>query len=101
MNITTAARNHIVKIVDERKGLRVGIKGGGCSGLSYHFQLDTEREKDLVLESNGIKVYVDPKSDVYLKDVTLDYEETLMRQGFNFVNPHVVRNCSCGSSFSV
>jgi len=101
MNITDAAWKHISRIVPEGKALRIGVRGGGCSGLSYVFQLDTEREKDLVLESNGIKVYVDPKSDVYLKDVTLDYEETLMRQGFNIVNPHVVKSCGCGSSFSV
>ena len=100
MIITEAAWKHIYRIVSEGKSLRVGVRGGGCSGLSYVFQLDTEKEKDLVLESNGIKVYVDPKSDVYLKDVTLDYEETLMRQGFNIVNPKATQTCGCGNSFA-
>ena len=100
MNITITAWNHISKIVND-KCLRVGVRGGGCSGLSYVFQLDNEREKDLVFESEDLKVYVDPKSNVYLKDVTLDYEETLMRQGFNIINPQATKSCGCGSSFSV
>jgi iron-sulfur cluster assembly protein len=99
MNITVTAWNHISQVVDERKGLRVGVRGGGCSGLSYVFQLDTEREKDLVFESGGVKVYIDPKSNLYLKDVTLDYEETLIRQGFNIVNPNANHTCGCGKSF--
>ena len=100
MNITDAAWKHISQVVKPDEALRVGIRGGGCSGLSYVFQLDTKREKDLVFESNGCKVYVDPKSNVYLKDVTLDYEETLMRQGFNIVNPQAKHTCGCGNSFS-
>ena len=100
MNITEAAWKHIKEVVDERNSLRVGIRGGGCSGLSYVFQLDTKREHDLVFESDEIKVFVDPKSNVYLKDVTLDYEGTLMRQGFNIVNPNASHTCGCGSSFS-
>jgi iron-sulfur cluster assembly protein len=86
----------------ENAGLRMGITGGGCSGLSYSIRFDKEpRENDRVYEFSGLRVFVDPKSLVYLNGVTLDYEETLIRQGFNFINPNSKRSCGCGSSFSV
>jgi len=82
-------------------GLRLGVQGGGCSGLSYAMRLDTQaRDRDKVFEENGARVFVDPKSFLYLNDTTLDYEETLMRQGFVFQNPHAARSCGCGSSFT-
>jgi iron-sulfur cluster assembly protein len=82
-------------------GLRLGIQGGGCSGLSYAMRLDTTaRDRDKVFEENGARVFVDPKSFLYLDNTTLDYEETLMRQGFVFQNPAATRNCGCGSSFT-
>lgn len=82
-------------------GLRLGVMGGGCSGLSYSIKFDTQpRERDRVYEFDGVRVFVDPKSFLYLHGMTLDYEETLMRQGFNFINPHSTRSCGCGSSFS-
>jgi iron-sulfur cluster assembly protein len=85
----------------EQGGLRVGVQGGGCSGLSYAMRLDTRvRDRDKVFEEFGARVFVDPKSLLYLNGTTLDYEETLMRQGFVFVNPNAARNCGCGSSFT-
>jgi len=85
----------------EEGGLRLGVMGGGCSGLSYSIKFDTRpRERDRVYEFDGVRVFVDPKSFVYLHGMTLDYEETLMRQGFNFINPNSTRSCGCGSSFS-
>jgi iron-sulfur cluster assembly protein len=82
-------------------GLRLGVMGGGCSGLSYSIKFDTHpRERDRIYEFDGVRVFVDPKSFVYLHGMTLDYEETLMRQGFNFINPNSSRSCGCGSSFS-
>jgi len=99
-------------------GLRVGITGGGCSGLSYSIKFDTKpRERDRVyafsqmnLDTNNrdpsltdappIRLFVDPKSFIYLSGMILDYEETLMRQAFNFINPHSTKSCGCGSSFS-
>lgn len=82
-------------------GLRVGVQGGGCSGLSYAMRLDTQaRERDKVFEENGARVFVDPKSLLYLNDTTLDYIEELIRQGFVFHNPQVSRSCGCGSSFT-
>jgi iron-sulfur cluster assembly protein len=81
-------------------GLRLGVLGGGCSGLSYSIKFDTQpRERDRIYDFDGVRIFVDPKSFLYLHGMTLDYEETLMRQGFNFVNPNSTRSCGCGSSF--
>jgi iron-sulfur cluster assembly protein len=82
-------------------GLRLGVQGGGCSGLSYNIRFDSQpRERDRVYEFDGVKVFVDPKSYIYLHGMVLDYEETLMQQGFVFRNPNASRSCGCGSSFS-
>ena len=82
-------------------GLRLGITGGGCSGLSYNIRFDSHpRERDRIYEFDDVRVFVDPKSFIYLHGMVLDYEETLMRQGFNFVNPNSTKSCGCGSSFS-
>ncbi len=88
-------------ISPEEGGLRLGVMGGGCSGLSYSIKFDTHpRDRDRIYEFDGVRVFVDPKSFLYLHGMTLDYEETLMRQGFNFINPNSSRSCGCGSSFS-
>jgi len=85
----------------EEGGLRLGVTGGGCSGLSYAIKFDSSpRERDRIYNFVGVRVFVDPKSFLYLHGMTLDYEETLMRQGFNFINPNSTRSCGCGSSFS-
>jgi len=88
-------------IAPDQGGLRLGVQGGGCSGLSYNIRFDTQpRERDRVYDYDGVRVFVDPKSFIYLNGMTLDYEETLMRQGFNFINPNSTKSCGCGSSFS-
>jgi len=85
----------------QQGGLRLGVQGGGCSGLSYNIRFDTQpRERDKVFEFEGVRLFVDPKSFLYLSGMTLDFEETLMRQGFVFNNPHAQKSCGCGSSFS-
>lgn len=85
----------------ENWGLRVGVVGGGCSGLSYTLAFDEEPKKsDTVEDINGIKVYVDPKSYLFLNGIELDYSTDLLNGGFKFVNPNATRTCSCGSSFS-
>ena len=85
----------------EEGGLRLGVMGGGCSGLSYSIKFDSHpRERDRIYDFDGVRVFVDPKSFLYLPGMTLDYEETLMRQGFNFTNPNSTRSCGRGSSFS-
>lgn len=83
-------------------GLRVGVVGGGCSGMSYSMRLEKHsRENDHIFEFGGVRIFIDPKSFIYLHGMTLDYEETLIRQGFTFSNPNSARSCSCGTSFSV
>ena len=88
-------------ISPEQGGLRLGVQGGGCSGLSYNIRFDTHpRERDRIFEFSGVRVFVDPKSFIYLHGMTLDYQETLMQQGFVFVNPQATKSCGCGTSFS-
>ena len=98
----------------EAGGLRLGIQGGGCSGLSYNIRFDTQpRDRDRVFifgagvetpndlsGAKAVQIFVDPKSFLYLAGMVLDFEETLMRQGFNFINPNSSKSCGCGSSFS-
>ena len=84
-------------------GLRVGVKGGGCSGLSYTFAWEREpRLGDEVFEGpEGSKIFVDKKSYLFLNGTTLDYDTSLLSRGFNFQNPHAKSTCGCGTSFSV
>ncbi len=85
----------------EQGGLRLGVQGGGCSGLSYNIRFDSHpRERDRVFQFEEVRVFVDPKSFIYLHGLTLDYHETLIQQGFVFVNPNSTKSCGCGSSFS-
>ena len=82
-------------------GLRLGVLGGGCSGLSYQFKFETKpRTTDKVMEFDGVQVYVDPKSMVFLKGMTLDYHESLLQSGFAFENPNAKKSCGCGTSFT-
>jgi len=107
IHLTERAAKQIRKLLKkegvspEVGGLRVGVQGGGCSGLSYAMRLDTQpRDRDKIFEEFGARIFVDPKSFLYLNGTTLEYEETLMRQGFVFQNPNAARNCGCGSSFT-
>lgn len=82
-------------------GLRVFIAGGGCSGFQYGMAFEnTTEEGDLVFESNGVRLYVDPASAMYLEGATVDYVDSLMGGGFRIENPNAVSTCSCGQSFS-
>jgi len=83
--------------------VRLGVRGGGCSGFNYviEFSDDPPRAKDTVNELDGVKFYVDKKSLIYLAGSTLDYEHTLMYQGFKFRNPQEASRCGCGHSFTV
>lgn len=82
-------------------GLRVAVKGGGCSGFQYQLALDEEREGDRTFDHDGIRIIVDEQSLVYVDGSTVDYTESLMGAGFQVSNPNVVAACGCGSSFRV
>ncbi len=108
LQITESATNRVKAIMsqDEKArtaaGLRVGVRGGGCSGLSYFIEFAEEQKpNDKVFEKDGVKVIVDPKSYLYLIGTELDYSESLMGAGFKFNNPNVKSECGCGESFAV
>jgi iron-sulfur cluster assembly protein len=105
INVTPKAiqkiREAFVKHGVAEGGLRLGVQGGGCSGLSYLFRIETkERPKDQIYEFEGVEIYVDPKSLLYLDGMTLDYRESLIHSGFVFDNPNAKKSCGCGTSFS-
>lgn len=82
--------------------LRVGVKGGGCSGLSYELAFDNlEQDGDNIFETNGIKVRIDKKSFLYLFGTELNFSDGLNGKGFEFINPNASRTCSCGESFAI
>jgi iron-sulfur cluster assembly protein len=104
--VTERAAKKVVALAEKSgkpKILRVGVKGGGCSGLSYFWDFDSEqRADDISIEVMGLKVICDPKSLKYLEGASLDYEDrNLLKAGFKFTNPQAKRSCSCGESFSV
>jgi iron-sulfur cluster assembly protein len=82
-------------------GLRVGVRGGGCSGFQYQLAFDEQRESDVVFESHGLKLLVDSDSLSYVNGSIIDYQDTLQGAGFKVENPNVVAACGCGSSFRV
>jgi iron-sulfur cluster assembly protein len=105
IELTPNAAKRIAQVVagkPEMKGLRLGVLGGGCSGLSYQIQFEKQqRPTDQVFERDGAKVFVDPKSLEILNGMTLDFKADLMQQSFTIHNPNAKTTCGCGTSFSV
>ena len=106
IQITSQAADRIRSALDQEKipegGLRLGVKGGGCSGLSYVMRFESDqRAGDKLFEEHGARVFVDLKSYLYLKGMTLDWQGSFMQQGFTFVNPNASKTCSCGLSFTI
>ncbi|MAW07420.1 MAG: iron-sulfur cluster assembly accessory protein [Halobacteriovoraceae bacterium] len=106
VNITEKAVSHITKIFKESddgagNGLRLAVIGGGCSGLSYKIDFGIEKENDRIIIFDEFNIYIDPKSSIYLRGVTLDYQDGLNGKGFIFTNPNATNTCGCGESFSV
>jgi iron-sulfur cluster assembly protein len=104
--VTERAQREIHAIFErERPGegsaLRLGVIGGGCSGLSYEMRFDQPRATDRVLDFDGFAVVLDPKSSIYLKGITLDFQDGLQGKGFVFSNPNATNTCGCGESFNV
>ena len=99
---TQEAKRLIEKEQKPNRALRIGIKGGGCSGMTYVLTLDEAAPKqyDSVLEQDGLKILIDAKSQLYLDGTTIDYKNSLMGGGFEFNNPLAKKTCGCGTSFS-
>ena len=108
INLSETAATEIKNIITsqgmpaEKTSLRVGVRGGGCSGFSYSLDLveDEPGEADEVLESHGVKILCDMKSYLYLNGVEIDFKDEVMGRGFVFKNPNATSTCGCGSSFS-
>ena len=105
INVTETAQQQIRQLLQSQGkqgwGVRVGVKGGGCSGLSYTMDIaETAEEKDKIFDYEGFKVFCDPKSYFYLGALSLDFSTDLMGGGFKFVNPSATKTCGCGQSFA-
>lgn len=94
-------QRQLTKQNEPGQGIRLAVKGGGCSGLSYHLDYDQPTDRDHVLDIQNIRVLIDRKSAIYLKGMTLDFSDDLNSRGFKFVNPNATNTCGCGESFSV
>lgn len=107
VDLTESAIRQVKKLLDheakhaEQFGLRLSIKGGGCSGLSYDLKFDEKQDKDMIQDHESFKVFIDPKSAIYLKGMTVDFDDGLTGKGFDFKNPNATNTCGCGDSFSV
>lgn len=109
VTVTTNAHSHILKLMNESgldtstHHLRVGVKGGGCSGLSYVMDFDDKKEPtdEVVILSDGLKVVIDRKSLLYLFGTELNFSDGLNGKGFEWTNPNASRTCGCGESFAL
>jgi iron-sulfur cluster assembly protein len=96
------AKDMLAKSGKPEGSIRVKVTSGGCSGMSYKIEpVDVPGPGDKIVEAHGLKIFLDPKSVLYLVGTTLDYEHSMMFQRFKFVNPNAVATCSCGESFTV
>ena len=106
ISITPKAASKLLEILATEKkdpaivGLRLGVQGGGCSGLSYFMDFDAKKDGDKVFAEAGVQVFVDPRSMLYISGSVLEYAESLMGSGFTVKNPNVKSQCGCGTSFS-
>lgn len=107
ITMTPSAIEEVKRLIAENNlpdtaGVRVGVRGGGCSGFTYTLNFDQkEASGDLIMEFGGVRLFVDPKSVLYLNGTTLEYTSGLQGKGFQFINPNASSTCGCGESFSV
>ncbi len=104
VNLTNSAVGMVRNLLEQKNvpdyGLRVFVAGGGCSGLQYGMALEAEaRPYDHVIEQDGVKIFIDPTSMMYLNNANIDYEDSIMGGGFKIDNPNAVSTCGCGTSF--
>lgn len=104
ITITDAANHRIKEMMAEEEGenlfLRLGVKGGGCTGLTYGMGFDQEKkEDDVSLESDGLSIVIDPESAPLISDITIDYKQNMLGGGFTIDNPSAIATCGCGQSF--
>lgn len=104
VTITPSAREEALRLLSAEppgSGLRLAVKGGGCSGLAYGLSFDTRREDDVIIPGGAFEVLLDRKSSIYLRGITLDHQGGLAGKGFVFINPNASNTCGCGESFSI
>ncbi len=106
ITLTETAQRQLERIISREggnsNGIRLGVKGGGCSGFTYVMELEKDkRDRDLVINENRVPIFVDPKSLFYLDGLEIDYMNDLLNGGFKFKNPNATKSCGCGTSFSV
>ena len=105
VTLTEQAAKHVARYIERRgqgQGLRLGVRTTGCSGLAYKLEyVDAPNGEDMIFESNGVKVLIDPTSLVYMDGTELDYAKEGLNEGFKFNNPNATANCGCGESFTV
>ena len=105
VTLSERAANHVANYMVKRGkgiGLRLGVRTSGCSGMAYKLEfVDNTESEDLVFESHGVKVVIDPKSHAYLDGTELDFVKEGLNEGFKFNNPNVKDQCGCGESFNV
>ena len=105
LQITDSAKKELLRLItvesNPAKKLRIGVQGGGCSGLTYTMDFDFPNAQDIVQEMNGLEVLVNKAHALYLVGTILDFEEGLNNRGFSFQNPNAKETCGCGTSFSV
>lgn len=104
ISVTNKAVNQIKKLLEKREtttiGIRIGVKSGGCSGMSYHIEYAEEkREFDELVEVDGVKILIDPKAFIYIVGSEMDYVDSKLQSGFQFNNPNEKSKCGCGKSF--
>ncbi|MBK6735225.1 MAG: iron-sulfur cluster assembly accessory protein [bacterium] len=105
VSLTPAAAAEVRRLLAaegiDGRGLRLGVAGGGCSGLTYKVEFDGRRDGDIVVAHEGFEVYLDRKSAIYLRGITVDHQPGLTGRGFQFRNPNATNTCGCGESFAV
>ena len=103
ITLTSSAAKKLAELLEnkEETGVRAAVRGGGCSGFTYKLDFDNQNADDRVTADQGVEIYVDAKSFLYLMGTQIDFVSELNQSGFKFINPNAKRTCGCGESFSV